>query len=467
MGRVLIRKYEVLRPLGAGGAGKVYLAWDRHLSRLVVVKESREEFLLPETELLRELRHPGLPQIYDCFREEESSYLVMEYIEGMSLRQYLDRYERAPQQQALRWAQELCGILGYLHSRHPAVIYRDLKPENIMVCQDGSLKLIDFGGAIRCAFGGERQGLCVGTAGYCPEEQWRETGGEIGWDIYALGAVLHEMLTGANPSRPPYERRPIQEYDRSLPGALERIIRISTSRDASERYPSMEAFAQALRRQETGRRQLILAGWTLIRRLCLSLMGGCTAICFFLPLVRGIPETDIPFPYLEKPLILLMLTLILYLLFSDGLLSRLAGKIPGYEHKRSVLRRHEKNIWLTEKKFSGLLLLFLFLAGKFSPLPLPESAVWELRAGQREERLWVEIRDDQGRKMLLKEGAVYRPADKVRFELPAARLPGQRLALQFVAVGEDGTVYNSRVFYIMAREADGQEQGGFLDVTSD
>ena len=86
MGRVLIRKYEVLRPLGAGGAGKVYLAWDRHLSRLVVVKESREEFLLPETELLRELRHPGLPQIYDCFREEESSYLVMEYIEGMSLR---------------------------------------------------------------------------------------------------------------------------------------------------------------------------------------------------------------------------------------------------------------------------------------------------------------------------------------------------------------------------------------------
>ncbi len=69
--------------------------------------------------------------------------------------------------------------------------------------------------------------------------------------------------------------------------------------------------------------------------------------------------------------------------------------------------------------------------------------------------------------MLLKEGAVYRPADKVRFELPAARLPGQRLALQFVAVGEDGTVYNSRVFFIMAREADGQEQGGFLDVTSD
>lgn len=436
--------------------GKVYLARDGHLERLVVVKESQEEFLTPETELLKELRHPGLPQVYDCFREEGSSYLVMEYIEGMSLRQYLDRYKRVPEEQAVRWGLELCGILGYLHGRHPAVIYRDLKPDNIMICQDGSLKLIDFGGAIRCAFGGKRQELCIGTAGYCPGEQWQETGGEISWDIYALGAVLHEMLTGANPSRPPRERRPLQEYDRSLSGALERIIRTSTAQEAARRYASMEQFAQELQRQEGRWRRFLRAGWAWLRRLVLILMGGYTAICFFLPLLQGIPETDIPFPFLEKPLILLMLTLILYLILSGGLLEEFSGAVFG-SRRRLFLRRHEKNIWLTQKKFSGLMLVFVFLLGRLAPVCLTQAAVSELYAGEKGEALWVEMRDEQGRKLLLKEDAVYTAEDKVRFELPAARLPGQKLALQFVGTGEDGTVYNSRIFYILGGQEAGEE----------
>ena len=142
MSRVLFHKYEVLRTIGSGRTGTVYLVRDLNLNRLAAVKESTEEFLLAETELLKEVEHPGLPGIYDCFKEEGRTFLVMEYVEGMTLRKYLEKHGRVPERQAVKWAVDLCRILGYLHDRHPAVIYRDLKPENIMIRQDGRLKLM-------------------------------------------------------------------------------------------------------------------------------------------------------------------------------------------------------------------------------------------------------------------------------------------------------------------------------------
>lgn len=500
---ILDDKYEVLEQIGCGGAGKVYLARDMHLERLVVIKESREELLLTEIELLKELIHPGLPLIYDCFKREiplqeislqenflqentfqeeisqegtfqegtfqertfqERTFLVMEYIEGMSLRRYLDKHGRVEEGQALKWAMELCRILTYLHGRHPAIVYRDLKPENIMICQDGRLKLIDFGGALQCASGSEREALCVGTAGYAPEEQWKQTKGDVTWDIYGLGAVLHEMLTGASPLHPPYERRPIQEYDRSLSGAWDRIISVCTAKEADCRYRSADLLLQDLQKLEQSGWERLKEGllrrnprsclWVdFFVRVCqklkssiIWLSGIYTAFCFSQPLIRGIPETSIPFPYLEKPLFFLMITLILYLLFF------------GNKRKRSILRHQEKNVWLTEKKFSGLISLLLLMVGQASVIVFPDFRMPEVYAEEQVESLWVEMRDDQGRKMLLKQDAVYVTDDKVRFELPAGRLPEQELALRLVAVGEDGTAYSSRVFYIRGETQEGETQ---------
>lgn len=101
-------KYELLRPIGSGGMSKVYLARDLHLNRLVAVKESKEKFPSAEIELLKELEHQGLPGIYDSFNWKEKIYIVMEYIDGMSLRQYLNRYGAVEEEQAVRWAIELC-----------------------------------------------------------------------------------------------------------------------------------------------------------------------------------------------------------------------------------------------------------------------------------------------------------------------------------------------------------------------
>lgn len=494
MKRILYDKYEVLELIGCGGAGKVYLARDMHLERLVVIKESREELLLTEIDLLKELIHPGLPLIYDCFRQkisleddsrqenavhenplqektfqersfQEKTFLVMEYIEGMNLRNYLDKHDRVPEGQAIKWAMELCGILDYLHGRHPAVIYRDLKPENIMIRQDGSLKLIDFGGALQYACGSGREAMCAGTAGYAPKEQWRQTKGDVTWDIYGMGVVLHEMLTGVNPNHPPYGRLSVREYDRSLSKVWDRIISTCTAEEPSGRYQSAEQLLLELQKlRQSGWERLkegllrrrcqssllldfLARFWQELKHFIILLSGVYTAFCFVLPLIRGIPETSIPFPYLEKPLFFLMITLILYLLFY------------GNRRKRKILRHQEKNIWLTEKKFSGLISLLLLLTGLASMAIFPGFAIPEVYAGGQMESLWVEMRDDQGRKMLLKEDAVYVTDDKVRFELPAKRLPGQELALRLVAVGEDGTAYSSRIFYIRAEtEAETEER---------
>ncbi|MCM1134524.1 MAG: serine/threonine protein kinase [Clostridium sp.] len=439
MEKVLFHKYEILRPLGTGGMGQVWLARDSHLNQLVVVKESREEFLFQEAAFLKELEHPGLPIIYDCFRQGENTFMVMEYIEGISLRQYLNQHGRASEEQALKWTVELCGIFAYLHERRPAVIYRDLKPENIMVRKDGSLKLIDFGGALHCSWGDEKEIFCVGTAGYSPPEQWRDTRGDETWDIYGIGAVFHEMLTGDCPSCPAYERRSVKEYDRSLCGAWDDVIKKCTAEKAAERYQSVRELESEL----TGRHVTLYKSmvrvvgrvWRIMKKILFALMAAHTAGCFAKPLLQGIPRNEFPFPCLEKPLIFLMITLLSYLLLFQ------------YKNNKNDIRRREKNVWLSEKKFSGLVSALLFVMGGALMVllfGLPSQAAHAEESGQ----LWVEMRDDLGRKMLLKYDAVYETDDKIRFELPVKYLPEQRLDLQIVAAGENGERYSSRIFCV-------------------
>ncbi len=440
MGEILFYKYELLRLIGSGSTGRVYLAWDMHLERLVAVKESRADLPSKELELLKELEHPGLPGVYDCIRQEENIFLVMEYVEGMTLRQYLDRYGRVEEAQAVRWAMDLCGILAYLHGRCPAVVYRDLKPENIMVRPDGGLKLIDLGAAIHCAFGEEREGFCAGTVGYCPPEQWKEPRGNVAFDIYGLGAVLHEMLTGVNPTQPPYLRRPVGEYEVAYRGALEKIIETCTAKEPSDRFSSMEQLRDALGSyQELDMYKRIFQALKAFLVVCAA---GVTALSLFIPLARGVPRSQILFPFLLKPSVFLIITWLLY---------HVLFKYPKVKYKRSSLRRQEKNIWLTEKKFRGLLSFLLLVFGGIWPLAFSNMLLPSVYASEEPLKLWVEMRDEMGRKMLLKEGAVYVTDDRVRFELPADRLPAQELSMQLVAVGEDGNVYSSRIFLILAQ----------------
>ena len=227
MKQILCNKYEVLKIIAEGGLGVVYLVKDLHLNKLAAVKVSKNpgnvkerEFVFREMEVLKELSHPALPGIIDYFEERENSCLVMEYVEGITMEQYLRKFGKVEVSLAVKWAIELAEVLQYLHACNPPIIYRDLKPANIMIQPDGRIKLIDFGAAFIASYGQNREQMMVGTPGYSSPEQWQCGNAGKASDIYGLGAVLHEMLTGICPVQSTFQRRPVREYDRSIPREL-------------------------------------------------------------------------------------------------------------------------------------------------------------------------------------------------------------------------------------------------------
>ena len=195
-----------------------------------------------EAEMLQWLRHPMLPVVYEVF-QEDGWYLAMEYIQGITLREYVERNGYVRERQACVWTDELLDVLGYLHTRKPPVIYRDLKPDNIMVCSDGHLRLVDFGAACRQQFGVASDGLMAATPGYGAPEQFGRTGDGIRADersdIYALGKVLYYMVTGSDPARPPYVSLSIRDYQPLLTPDLERIIRKCIEDETTDRYQTV------------------------------------------------------------------------------------------------------------------------------------------------------------------------------------------------------------------------------------
>lgn len=256
-----VGKYEIIRMLGEGGTGRVYLARDCTLLRLSAVKQMRgehEEWVLREAGFLRDLRHPMLPMVYDLLREKDW-YLAMEYVEGISLHNYIKKTGPVGEEIGRIWAESLLSILEYLHNRKPPVIYRDLKPENIMVCQDKSLRLVDFGAACLKDFGEDTgRGMAL-TRGYGAPEQQAVTGRPVyadeRSDIYAFGRVLYYMLTGANPGEPPYGSLPVSAYNPLLGKAIERVIEKCTRENPLERYQIAGEIRQDLSLKSRGSRR--------------------------------------------------------------------------------------------------------------------------------------------------------------------------------------------------------------------
>ncbi len=289
-----VGKYVLVRLLGRGGEGCVYLARDEDLQRLVAIKEihsaardtESEKELMREADVLQRLRHPMLPVIYDLLWED-GWYLVMEYVQGVTLGDYIRRNGCVQEEQARDWASQLLDILTYLHTRKTPVIYRDLKPDNIMVCPDGRLKLVDFGAALRKSFGGRKEHIMAATPGYAAPEQFgralagdfaqgtgeaaagerarREGYADERSDIYAFGKVLYYIVTGADPARPPYTSRSIRDYQPMLSDGLERVIRKCIEEEPAARYASAQETAGALAR--SGRRRSRLRRRPFVRRI--------------------------------------------------------------------------------------------------------------------------------------------------------------------------------------------------------
>ena len=261
IGSLVDGKYKILSEVGHGGMSVVYMAINEKANKTWAVKEVRKDGVLDfeavrqglvvETDILKKLKHPNLPSIIDVIEDDKTFLIVMDYIEGRSLSKTLEEYGAQPQEYVIEWAKQLCDVLGYLHSRQPAIIYRDMKPANIMLKPDGNLTLIDFGTAREFKEKNLADTTCLGTVGYAAPEQFGGMGQtDARTDIYCLGATLYHLVTGLNPSEPPYEIKPIRSVNPSLSSGLERIIIKCTQRNPDDRYQSAAELMYALEHYE-------------------------------------------------------------------------------------------------------------------------------------------------------------------------------------------------------------------------
>lgn len=257
IGSLVDGKYKILSEIGHGGMSVVYMAINEKANKTWAIKEVRKDGVLDfeavrqglivETDMLKKLRHPNLPSIVDVIEDQDMFIIVMDYIEGNPLSNALQEYGAQPQENVIEWAKQLCDVLGYLHSRTPAIIYRDMKPSNVMLKPDGTLTLIDFGTAREYKEKNLADTTCLGTIGYAAPEQFGGMGQtDARTDIYCLGATLYHLVTGCNPSEPPYEIKPIRQLNPNLSSGLERIIQKCVQRNPDDRYQSCAELMYAL-----------------------------------------------------------------------------------------------------------------------------------------------------------------------------------------------------------------------------
>lgn len=251
-------RYRIVRKLAEGGSGTTYLVWDVRTERKWVMKkvtlsvDQKREAAGREIRALREVRREGIPFLADVFYEDNNIYLIMEYMEGMTLEEKVRREGSMDQKKAVSYAMQLASLLCFFHERTPALIHGDIKPANLIVKAE-KIALLDFGAAIFESYAGgirsrvsNMPGSGWYTPGYGAPELYAGEPASIRSDIYAFGAVLFYMLTGedADGSRGIY---PIREQNRAFPVCLESLILKCTERNPEKRYASMREIISALK----------------------------------------------------------------------------------------------------------------------------------------------------------------------------------------------------------------------------
>jgi serine/threonine protein kinase len=260
-----VGRYRVERVLGGGGMAVVYLARDEELDRPVAIKvladnlaadENFRKRFLREARLAARVAHPNIVQVYDSGEADGRPYIVMEYVEGKTLAALLARRGRLPPAEAVELALQVC--TGLEHAHRAGLVHRDIKPQNLIIRGDGTVKIVDFGIA-RSAQGTQltEAGSVLGTAAYLAPEQAAGEDVTLAADVYALGVVLYEMLTGRTPHTAESlsefvargHEQPIaalRELAPEAPEALEDVVMRSLARIPQYRQPSAEALAAEL-----------------------------------------------------------------------------------------------------------------------------------------------------------------------------------------------------------------------------
>ena len=272
-GTRLCGRYIIGGAIGRGGFGVTYLAYDTTDRKTVAVKEyfpsmlamrSRERYVIPnneksaeqfnigaekffdEAKLVRQFNgNPNIVSIYECFYENNTAYYIMEYLDGITLEKYAEKYGALNSEQAAYIADKLTMALIVLHSGK--VLHRDISPDNVMLCKDGRVKLIDFGAARQFLSDGTLGYTVIMKTGFSPMEQYsQDTNTDIRTDIYSTGTLLYYALTGKIPESPYRRLENNSAFKENIGGGLRLVIEKAAAIMPAERYQSVEEFRAGL-----------------------------------------------------------------------------------------------------------------------------------------------------------------------------------------------------------------------------
>lgn len=266
-------RYDMQEVIGIGGMAVIYKALDTRLNRYVAIKVLKDEFaadpalyadFTSESQAVAMLSHPNIVAVYDVSSSNDANYIVMELIEGITLKQYINRRGALSWKEALHFASQIARALTHAHEK--GIIHRDIKPQNVMILKDANIKVSDFGIASLENTKKEADGQAVGSVHYIAPEQAKGYPADARSDVYSLGIVMYEMLTGTQPydGKSPQEiaiKHITGEYVAprkirpDIPEELERITMKAMNADIDKRY----ANAASLLRDLEAYRQRMLA----------------------------------------------------------------------------------------------------------------------------------------------------------------------------------------------------------------
>ncbi|MBR4057226.1 MAG: Stk1 family PASTA domain-containing Ser/Thr kinase [Oscillospiraceae bacterium] len=277
IGKLLDERYELLEVIGAGGMSIVYKALCHRLNRYVAVKLIRDEVpedseerkrFQAESQAVAMLSHPNIVAVYDVGRSEGNEYIVMELIEGVTLKDYMKMRGALSDKEVLHFSTQILKALSHAHGK--GIVHRDIKPHNIMLLEDGTIKVADFGIACLLSDDGDNSGETIGSVHYASPEQARGGAADSRSDIYSAGVVLYEMLTGELPYEgdSPEEialqhlsamPKKLTDHNPDIPEQLEVITLKAMNANIDMRYQSADEMLADLEEYRKQRSQIAAA----------------------------------------------------------------------------------------------------------------------------------------------------------------------------------------------------------------
>lgn len=259
-------RYDIVRQIGRGTTASVFLVYDKHLDQkwaakvfdtALHIRENSAWMIRNEIQILKKIRDTAIPRVVDLYRENGFVYLIMDHMEGITVKNFVEQYGPVSEEVALAWMGELSGVLERLHRMHPPLYYCDLKPENIILKKDGRLSLVDFGSARFRPENEEPEFCLTGTKGYTAPELFFHQGRwesllRADVDVYSLGATGFYLTTGMDPGNAPL----LLDIKEREEGVLSKGFRRILSRCMGEkagRYQSMERLNDTIHLKISGR----------------------------------------------------------------------------------------------------------------------------------------------------------------------------------------------------------------------